>query len=286
MPIWNPNPEYLRKSIDSILGQTHDNIEVLLVFDKSNPETDNAALALLEQYHDEHRLRVYMRHRRCGLSNAINFGIESSKGDYIARMDGDDISLPTRLEESFCHMGAKNAHLVGTWAYVIDEKDRIIGRHTLPYDSKEIRRLIILHNCFLHSSVLFRRNLISKIGFYNPSFHGAEDYELYMRAIGRGYRLLNVPEYLIYLRESTSSITRGNEWTRSRRSYIRAKFRGLSKYKVSDWPSLFYCIASISTLIIAPCFSLWIKNLIGWYEPFSLEPNKRARITCQNNEER
>ena len=100
----------------------------------------------------------------------------------------------------------------------------------LPTDSKRIRESIMIHNVILHSSVLMKKDILENVGGYNPAFRGSEDYELWLRMISKGYSLGNCPMYLLYLRESPESITRGTKWFENRVGYVKSKGYACSKY--------------------------------------------------------
>jgi len=269
MPICRVNPEFLHTSLDSILRQTFDNIEVLIIFDKSAPKSDDVLLNVLGEYCHDNRVKLFIRKNRGAFPDALNKGILLSKGDYIARMDSDDVCSHKRLETSLAYINNTEADLVGSWAYAIAEDGKILAKLTPPSDASEIRRMIMLHNPFIHSSILFRRDLIRRIGGYNAQFDGAEDYELYLRALSAGCKLCNIPEFLVYLRENPDSVTRGKKWLETRLSYVRAKFIAITKYGYLDWYDVLYGVLSSPSILVTPSLAPRLKSLVGWYRPLS-----------------
>ena len=93
LPGFKAVPDFLEQSVQSILSQTYDEIE-LVVVDKYNFNVDDSAFAVLEKFKDDHRLQLIVNNRRLGLPSSLNEGIKLSKGECIARMDCDDVSLP------------------------------------------------------------------------------------------------------------------------------------------------------------------------------------------------
>lgn len=163
-----------------ILSQTYDEIELLVVFDKYDSNVDDFAFAVLEKFKDDHRLQLIVNNRRLGLPSSLNEGIKLSKGECIARMDCDDVSLPIRIEEELEVVDKQHSDLVGCWARVIDGSNRNIGYLSPPCEWQTIRKYLLFHTPFLHSTILFRRRVVEVVGLYKPEFELSEDYEFYM----------------------------------------------------------------------------------------------------------
>jgi len=263
MPIHGANPDYTKKSINSILSQTYDKLELIVVMDRSGTPLDAAIVAILDTYKDDHRLRKVVHDKRKGLVTSLNEGISISKGQYIARADSDDISFPNRLEYQLDFLTANQNHLVGSWAYVIDEQGKIKGKLILPVSPEAIRRLMMMHNMILHGSVLIKKEVLKNIGLYNPAFYGSEDYELWLRMLSKGYSLGNCPEYLICLRENPDSITRGKAWFENRFMYIKSKAFACLRYHYLRPTDISYFFLSILSLLVHPYLSIPVKKFLG-----------------------
>ena len=209
MPIFN-GAELVQKGIDSILNQTYGNFELIIVNDGS---TDNT-IEVLNSYKDS-RLRVISQENR-GISNAINAGHCFAKGSLIAHHDHDDISLPQRFEKQINFL-SKNSEigLVGTAAEVWNVSGptgRFLDHPTTP---GEVAFELIFNNCLVHSSWMYRQELIKEVGSYSTDTHRQppEDYEFISRLI-RKFRATNLSERLVIYREipnSTSSASRSGE---------------------------------------------------------------------------
>jgi glycosyltransferase involved in cell wall biosynthesis len=268
MPVFRPKPNFLKASIESILSQTYDHLELIVVYDKDG---DELAEEVLNDYLDDHRLRVLKNRFPQGFVNSLNYGLLKARGEYIARMDSDDISQPNRFEEQVDFLSAAGVNLVGSWAYVIDMNGNVVGYLTPPTNPVKIRERIVLHNPMLHSSILFQRRVLKDVGLYNPMYMGAEDYEFYLRCIAHGYRLANVPRLLHCIRENPESITRSSRWRQARISYQRAKLAAVTKYGYTHVMDVAFCVSSALAMLIAPRQALLIKRLLGWYHPISLK---------------
>ena len=201
IPVFNAE-KYLKSSIDSILNQTEKDIEIIVINDGS---TDNSLEILNNLQKLDSRIKVISRENR-GVIESLNEAIKNSSGKYIARMDADDISFKDRLEKQFNYMEKNNLDLCGTSAITINEKGEEIGKIIRPENKKEIMKFTILHNPFIHPSVMFRREIVEKIGLYKKFKH-AEDYEFWTRIVFK-YNVANIQEPLLYYRIHENQITK------------------------------------------------------------------------------
>ena len=265
MPIYNSKPEYLHTSLSTLLGQTYDNLEVILVIDSRDDGDDASITHTLDAFKDDHRIRRIVRRGKRGYCSALNAGIRISSGEFIARLDSDDYCDSTRIERQLDVLHSSRITLTGTWAQVVDEQEREIGQVRTPVSEKSVRDLIMLHNPFVHSSIIFSKRVIGEIGPYNEAFEGAEDYEFYLRLVSKGYRCVNIPMVVTYLRESRDSITRGSGWRRTRRSYFRAKYEAVTRLNYRRGLDILFAIASPVSIFVTPGMSLHLKRAVGWY---------------------
>ena len=266
MPVFKSNPTFLKQSVESVLRQTLADLELLLIVDVPGPSLDKSMFDALEEFKTDRRLRVIVNEGRRGFVEALNTGILASRGKYIARMDGDDVSMPHRLELQIEAIEKEKIDFVGGWTHVIDEQGGILGRLTPPTDAQTIRRVIMVHNPFIHSSVTFKKSILAHTGLYNPKLRGAEDYELWMRVISLGYVCVNLPRFVLRLRETNDSIVRGRRWRPTRVSYAKSKVLGVTKYGYHDPLSIASCFAGPFFLLIAPKMALKLKSLLRWFK--------------------
>lgn len=271
MPVRKCNPYFLEKSVESIFRQTLTDWELIVILDTTEEYGDERLFAVLKKFKNDSRMRVVVN-RGDGFVEALNTGLSVSRGKYIARMDGDDISLPNRLMLQVDSLEKLEADFVGGWAYVIDEHGRTIGKLTPPTDAKRIRRTIMLHNPFLHSAVIFKKSILKRSGLYNSALFGAEDYDLWLRLVSLGYKCINVPYFVIRLRETSNSVLRGGQWKKTRTNYAKVKSLALTKLGYTDPISISFCFLSPFSVLIGPSLALNVKFLFGWLRDDSLRP--------------
>lgn len=194
VPVFNAD-KFLAEAIESILNQTFTDFELLVVDDGS---TDKS-IEILESFRDR-RIRISRNDRNRGRAYTRNRGIELARGEYLSVLDADDLCEPDRLERQVkCLDAHPDVAAVGSSATYVDENDNVAYVCKVPTSSEEIHRQIFQSNCFVHSSVTFRRQVLIDIGGYNPELQQAEDYELFLRLTAR-HRLANIEKPLVRYR--------------------------------------------------------------------------------------
>lgn len=262
MPCYRVKPSYFEKSIESILSQNYDNLELIVIMDPSHSKIDKEMLNLLDSFSDDKRLRVILHKKRKGLARSLNEGILTSKGKYIARADGDDINRLDRIARQIRYMIEKGYHMVGSWALIIDEKNEIISYIRKPVTPREIRSRIMLHSPFIHPSVVIQKDVFKDVGLYNPQFEYSEDYELWLRIVSKGYRCANYPDYLVMLRHTKLSITRGSSWFKNRSAYFRSKLYAFRNYGFNNIIDFLFLAATLFALISHPSIDFIVKGVL------------------------
>lgn len=193
---------HLAEAVESILGQDLRDLELVVVEDASTDETP----ALLAGYGDA-RLVVVRNDENLGLTRSLNRGLELARGEYVARQDADDRSLPGRLARQAAFLDARpEVAVCGAWARYVDDGGRRVGAARPPGEHDEIARLLPLGNQFVHGSLMLRRAALGELGGYREAFRYAQDYDLTLRALDR-FRLANVEEELYELRFHRESLT-------------------------------------------------------------------------------
>lgn len=201
MPVYN-GERYTKETIESVIAQTFPDFEFIIIDDGS---TDNT-LGIVNSFNDN-RIKI-LKQNHGGIVKALNLGIKESQGEYIVRIDADDMCVQNRFKKLVEYMDQNKSVVVcGSWAEMINENGEVIGELKYPpINNDNIRKYILLHNPFIHPSVIFRKDILNKVGGYKNFKHN-EDYELWTRMLrlGEGY---NIPENLIKYRVHKKQITR------------------------------------------------------------------------------
>lgn len=190
--------KFLEQALDSLLRQTFMDFEIILFDDASTDKTKEIIRAYSKL--DSRIIPVY-NEVNLGLTKNLNRGISQSQGEYIARMDADDIALASRFEVQVRYLeNHKEIDIVGSSAIDIDENGRELQLRKSPELHDQIIELLPKANPMTHSTVMFRRDKFAKISFYNESYKTTQDYEMWFRAAGNGIQFHNLQEVLLMYR--------------------------------------------------------------------------------------
>lgn len=201
MSVYN-GERYLSAAIDSILKQTFTDFEFLIINDGSSDNTPK----ILKNYKDA-RIKIINNQRNVGLTRSLNKGLHLAKGDYIARQDADDISLPERIQKQVDFMEEnKNVVLLGTAISLIDEDGNIMRDIQYPISHFVIRKALKKHNCFCHGSVMFKKQYVRDLGGYREVFKTAQDYDVWLR-LSEKHEVANLRDRVYQYRFNPSSVT-------------------------------------------------------------------------------
>jgi len=167
----------------------------------------NKTAEILQSYNGS-RIRIINNHKNIGLTKSLNKGLKLAKGEYIARVDADDVSMPERLQEQVNVLEQRpNLGVVGAWYCVIDEKNNI--KYEVKNDGNPVilRWRLLFNNIFAHSSVMMRKKAYEDSGGYNLEFEASQDYDLWS-SMARKWQIGLVPKILCHWRKRTKhSIT-------------------------------------------------------------------------------
>lgn len=202
MSVYN-SEKYLKEAIESILSQTYTNFEFIIVNDGST----DSSLEIIQEYMGKDERIVLISRENKGLPYSLNEGIEKAKGEYIARMDADDISLPTRFEEQVRFMEeSTEIGVCGTAIEIFGEKiNSKIYKNPEKHDEMKVRLLFSV--CFAHPTVMIKKEILDKNQLkYNLEYVNAQDYELWSK-ISDVTIMANIPKNLLRYRVSENSIT-------------------------------------------------------------------------------
>ena len=205
LPVYNVEL-YVVEALSSIQTQTFSDIEIVVADDGSTDET----LRMVERLAStDSRIKIVRKSRNEGLSSALNFGLTFCHAPFIARMDGDDIALPTRLEKQFRFLEENpNIALVGCAATAIDQSGRSIpglGVSKKPTTRDAVANTMLLAPPCSHIW-LARREVYDALSGYRQ-IEVAEDYDFLLRAIYSGFRITNLPEPLMLIRTRSGNVS-------------------------------------------------------------------------------
>lgn len=203
LPVHN-NEQYVREAIQSILDQTYKNFELLILISAT---TNQESSDIVNSFSDK-RIKLIRRGLDENLPKALNHSIQEAKGEYVARMDADDISMPHRLEEQVRFMNANPLiGISGSWYKTIGSKQSYT--HKGFTDTEDIRANLIFNTSIAHPSVMLRKSFFEKFDLrYDPSLSYCEDYDLWARSSAY-FPIANLNKVLLLYRiheESASHI--------------------------------------------------------------------------------
>ncbi len=221
MPVYN-GEKFLRDSIISTLSQTDQDFELLIADDGSTDKTEE----IIKSFNDP-RIKYFKRNHE-GVFSVLNFLIEQSNGKFIARMDADDISNPDRLKKQIYFLESNpEFSLVGSWATIINDKGEEKGLMDYPPNTWEnIKKYTFLHCPFIHPTVVFKKEMMEKVGAYKEKYKHIEDYELWTRIVFK-YKCFNIHEPLIKYRIHSSQLTKKNN--------LKMKLEGILVRLLAIW---------------------------------------------------
>jgi len=209
MPVYNAE-KYIDEAIQSILNQSYEDFEFLIINDCSTDATEKIILS----YKDK-RIKYYANQENLGVAKTLNKGLKYAKGKYIARMDADDVSMINRFEEQIKHM--KQYDIVGSNIIIVDEHTKQIG---LREYEQNIDNIIKTKSPVAHPTVMIKRKLLQR--GYDTEFEAAQDYELWLYLYSQGAKIKNIQQYLLKYRQHKNTIKNTKTKTTIRNT-IKAK---------------------------------------------------------------
>lgn len=200
MPVHN-GEKYLREAIDSILAQTFSDFELIIIDDGSTDSTAD----IIKAVNDE-RIVYLKNENNMGISHSLNRGIAASNGQYIARMDADDISLPQRFERQIGFMKSNLEVMILGCAVEAFGEDFENTVRIFSKSNDDIKIDMLFSTPFAHPSLMFNRRVFED-DLYNSDFNGIEDYELWIRFASK-YEMSTLDEVLFMYRMHVSQVTK------------------------------------------------------------------------------
>ena len=241
MSCYRESIDQLKAAIESILTQSYSNLELILILD--DPSNDCARKHLEAIVRKDGRVRPIYNEKNLGLVCSLNKALSFATGEYICRMDADDISEPDRIATQLEYLTAGGFDLVGSYMTVIDDNGEVMYQvTTIPTKSKAIQRALKYNNCVPHPSWFGRREVFDGGYRLMPL---CEDYDFLVRAALNGFKLGNCPECLVNYRMSANSLSRSN-------LYLQFLYQ---KELTGAYRRLAICDASVATQHVESRFS-------------------------------
>ncbi len=204
MPVYKETKEEIEKSIHSILHQTLDDFELILILD--NP-LDKWRIDYLKSLNDK-RIKLLINEKNLGIAESLNKGLKVSKGKYIARMDAGDVALSSRLEKQLKYLEENHLDFVGCSVYLYqDNKRRILN---YPSSSKILKKMIFHRDLFLHPTFFLKRELYESLNYYTNMPY-VEDYDFLLKVVNQGYSIGNIKEPLLECYLNENGLTKKNQ---------------------------------------------------------------------------
>ena len=237
--------KYLPSATDSILKQSFTDFEFLIIDDASSDQTS----LILNRFRDK-RIKTFTNRHRLGLTRSLNRALRHAQGEYIARMDADDIAYPLRLKIQLDYL-TRYPHIAacGTAVDLIDYAGKPIGQKHFPQHIT--KTMLMRYNPLIHPTVMVRKEVCT----YDANLNGAEDYDLWLR-LGSKYQLANINQVLLAYRVNPQGIS----WSSLKHTElqaIKARWKALKQYNYPLWQSIFLIKPILSYIIPA-----WVKKLL------------------------
>lgn len=197
LPVYNAG-NFLRDSIESLLNQTYKNTEIIIVDDHS---TDNSYSILKEYAKKNKKIKLFRNKKNLGVSETVKRAINETQGDYLARMDADDISLPDRISLQVEYLEAhKRTVAIGGQCYTINAENQIIGRKTFPTEFKDIYKYIFRFIPVQQPTLMIaKKRLPDNFVYYVDGMNTAEEVELFFKLFTHG-KVENLDEPVLLYR--------------------------------------------------------------------------------------
>lgn len=230
MATYKESIECLKQSIESIINQTYNDFEFIIILDNPN---NKEHIAFINDYvcKDE-RIKFYINDKNMGLTNTLNRGLKLAEGKYICRMDADDISELYRMEHQKKYLEENDFDLIGGISQMIDEDgNTIYSIKKVPTNFKKIKKCIKYNQVISHPTWFGKKEVFDKLNGYR-NMPLCEDYDFTLRAILQGFKISNVNECVLKYRMTKDSISRSNLFEQ----YLFARYitKQYSEGKVSE----------------------------------------------------
>ena len=257
MPVYNV-AAYIQEAIDSILNQTYQDFELLIINDGSTDTTHDEVLKFTD-----YRIRLVENEQNIGLANTLNKGIKLAKGEYIARMDGDDISLPHRLQKQVAILEQRpDIDICGAGYRFFGSKNFEVR---YPEDHEAIK-VGLLFGCCMIIPLFRKKSIVEAQLQYEQEFFPAEDYRFWTQCIMK-LRLYNIPETLFLYRMHATQVSevmtnQSDMSNQIRMQYFKRLFPSASEEMAREFITTFAGKVTITKLEEVSFYEEWANHLL------------------------
>lgn len=205
LPVYNEVSDFLNQSIESILAQSYNNLEILIIDDCS---TVKECIYLIDEYQrKDPRIKLHRWTKNIGLTESLNKGLQLASGEYICRQDSDDWSDPLRIEKQVLHLELNSdIGIIGSNVMLHQENGKALWKSNFPLSHTKIKFALPYANPFAHGSVCFRKSIALKIGGYSNDLKQSQDYDFFWRFCEH-CKGGNLPNILYHYRKRSGSIS-------------------------------------------------------------------------------
>lgn len=250
----NDRADWFELAIESIINQTLKPDEIVLFVDGPvGDDLDNKVLELSKKYEI---IKLIKNEQNIGLGLTLQNGVLQCKNEIIARMDSDDYSCPTRLQEEFEHMQKNSLDMVGCCVNeFIDNTDNVVAKKIVPLTQKEIELFSKTRNPFCHPTMMFKKSKVLEAGNYQD-MNLCEDYYLWVRMLQHGCKSENISKSLVYMRVSRDLYARrgGLKYYKSQKQLLKY----MRKTKYISW--LTYTKNKIIRFCVQVLMPNWLRK--------------------------
>ena len=234
MSAYNEREEWLRKSIESILKQTYENIELILILDK--PDNEKLRSVIEEYQKKDFRLIFIPNEENIGLVESLNKALTYVKGTYVARMDADDISYTDRLEKQMKTLQESGADFVMSAIDILyEDGSGVAGKADEAFGAEQVAEVMKYGNIAHHPTWLMKKEVYDNLeGYRNVSY--CEDMEFVLRALQKGYRLVKSSDHVVRYRVREGSVSKSYTMEQAMKAqYLRKKYAaGMELVKIPE----------------------------------------------------
>lgn len=235
----------VKRAVQSVLNQTYKNFELLVIDDASTDDSWESINAIRDS-----RIRIHSNCENLGQAKSLNLGLKLALGQYVARIDADDIALPDWLEHQWAVIKANKEYaVVSTQALVIDERDRVIRIYRSPINREDIILRSFTFSPINHVGSIFNKEIILEEGGYVERYKIAADYGLWSKLIRHGHKITSTDKFLVAIKAHSSSLSQAGSGKRELKDLseiMRANINCFTNSEITQDESGVFCRAFFS----------------------------------------